>query len=140
MTAMSKSQMHKELVAKTKFREGPADPAPSAAPGATAATVEVEETAADKKVRERKKIVQDILDKEEEACHTSNLRKLNEEKRREFFTPSAIKPSENKGTPAGEDKAELACEATSCHFEESVEEEKGENTPAPHVKKTCNIL
>merc|ERR1712106_1034640 len=68
MTAMSKSEMHKELITKAQSKKIPVT------------TVEPEP---DKKVLERKKLVQEII-KREEPC--SSIRKLNEQRRMEFFS------------------------------------------------------
>merc|ERR1719347_992672 len=68
MTAMSKSMMHEELKKKANLKS---DSAPKT------------ETEADRKIQERKKIVQDLI-KKNEPC--SSTRRLNEQRRMEFFS------------------------------------------------------
>merc|ERR1712106_78523 len=93
MTAMSKSMMHEELKTKANSRSIP---------------VPALEPEPDKKVLERKKLVQDLM-KASEPC--SSVRKLNEQRRMEFFSQEgSISPVE-LGEPVEESHINLIREA-----------------------------
>ena len=86
MTAMSKSKMHAELISKAQSRAPAAAatvPQTQAAPPDTAAKPD-----RDQAVLERKRFVGDILERSEP---TSATKRLNEQRRRQFFenTPTA---------------------------------------------------
>ena len=97
MTAMSKSKMHAELISKAQSR-APASTAtastPTPAPSDTAAK---QEPHRDPAVLERKRFVGDILERSEP---TSATKRLNEQRRRQFF--------ENTSTAGLEESVEEA--------------------------------
>lgn len=136
MTAMSKSMMHEELKSKANSRKIPVT------------TLEPEP---DKKALERKKIVHDLIEKNE-PC--SSLRKLNEQRRMEFFSQEASTNlheenesiEESPKQPIEEDKVKQKQEPVKPIAEKNeiiVKEnitKKEEKTPEINSKKSCTIL
>jgi len=140
MTAMSKSMMHEELKTKANSRSIP---------------VPALEPEPDKKVLERKKIVQDLM-KASEPC--SSVRKLNEQRRMEFFSQEgSISPVE-LGEPVEESHVNLIREAKSLKDQDSITvvekpippkheaivkesiPQKEEKPSEVNTKKSCTIL
>ena len=93
-TAMSKSKMHQELISKAQTKTGIIPPSPSPAVAAPAPATAGEQQA--REARERKRIVQEILDKKEPVSQT---RKINEQRRREFFASPESPESDRTSTP-----------------------------------------
>ena len=130
---MSKADMHKELIAKSKVKS---------LKQATATTgeevekkVELEENSAERKALERKKLVQDILRKEEEAgMPASSSRQANERARRDFFADKDL----------GQAEAEVSKDEKRESFAEEAKEEGEEEKPSPpsnsQDKRSCTIL
>ena len=102
MTAMSKSRMHQELISKAQLKPKSSTSASastnasgsSSITSSTATTVSTTSPSEkesdinlDSKVVERKKIVHDILEKQENKSET---RRLNEQRRREFFESAPV--------------------------------------------------
>ena len=131
---MSKADMHKELIAKSKVKSSKQ---------ATATTgeevekkVELEENSAERKALERKKLVQDILRKEEEAgMPPSSSRQANERARRDFFADKDLGQAEAE-VSKDEKRESFAEEAK----EEEVEEEKPSPPSNSQDKRSCTIL
>jgi len=131
MTALSKSKMHEELKLKANSRPNLGTP---------------KEQAAESKAQERKKIVQDLI-KKNEPCSAS--RKLNEQRRMEFFaqdSPTCIVENSNEVVEShvnllNEEKAtkDEGYIKTTNHMEEkpSPKEEKSSDI---NTKKSCTIL
>ena len=95
-TAMSKSKMHQELISKAQTKTGiiPPSPTPAVAAPVQATTLEQQT----REARDRKKIVQEILDKKEPV---SQSRKINEQRRRDFFA-SPDSPDKISTTPTNQ--------------------------------------
>merc|ERR1712130_888722 len=139
-TAMSKADMHKELIAKSKFKDSEATVVEKEGEKKEEVEKKEEENNAERKARERKKLVQDILKKEDEACcPASSSRQANEKARRDFFADKdELEKEEEKK------RESYAEEAKEEEEEEMVEANKEEKTPSPPLnsqdKKSCNIL
>ena len=135
-TAMSKADMHKELIAKSKVKSS--KQAAATTGEEVEEKVELEENSAERKALERKKLVQDILRKEEEAgMPPSSSRQANERARRDFFA--------DKDKDLGQAEAEVSKDEKRESFaEEAKEEEVEEKKPSPpsnsQDKKSCTIL
>jgi len=138
MTAMSKSMMHEELKSKANLK-----------------STLVTQTEQDKKTQERKKIVQDLI-KKNEPC--SSTRKLNEQRRMEFFSTESsncivaenIEEAEkNVEEPISQDGGhqvkdsvkpiDSAATQQCLHVDEKPAAQE-ENSSHTNTKKTCNIL
>ena len=128
---MSKADMHKELIAKSKVKSSKQA---TATGEEVEKKVELEENSAERKALERKKLVQDILRKEEEAgMPPSSSRQANERARRDFFADKDLGQAEASKDEKRESFAEEAKE----------EEEVEEKTSPPsnsQDKRSCTIL
>ena len=99
---MSKSKMHQELISKAQTKTGTIPPSSSPTPAAAAAPAKSEQQT--NEVRERKKIVQEILEKSEPV---SQSRKINEQRRRDFFASDKISPETTKQPEAEPESSEV---------------------------------
>jgi len=131
MTALSKSKMHEELKFKANSKSNLGTPT---------------EQATESKAQERKKIVQDLI-KKNEPCSAS--RKLNEQRRMEFFaqdSPTCIVENSNEVAESpvnlsNEEKG--AKEESSIKASTCIEEKpspKAEKSSDINTKKSCTIL
>merc|ERR1719300_2257783 len=121
MASMSKSKMHAELIAKANSK-CMASPETNNEKKNSENLGEIESDV-DAKVLERKKIVQDILDKNEPTS-SSVSRKLNEQRRRQFFESTTADVND-------EDECEKAVEVKGESLECS---DKIEVVPPPRQK------
>jgi len=130
MTALSKSKMHEELKLKANLKSNLGTP---------------KEQTPESKSQERKKIVQDLI-KKNEPC--SATRKLNEQRRMEFFaqdSPTCIVENSNaisNEDPFNEEESpkEEGPVNTCIHIEEQQQSPKEEKTSVINTKKSCTIL
>ena len=130
---MSKADMHKELIAKSKVKSSKHETATTGEE--VEKKVELEENSAERKALERKKLVQDILRKEEEAgMPASSSRQANERARRDFFADKDL----------GQSEAEVSKDEKRESFAEEAKEEEVEEKPSPpsnsQDKRSCTIL
>ena len=131
---MSKADMHKELIAKSKFKD------PQSQGTVLEEELKEEEKSAERKARERKKLVQDILKKEDEArSPASSSRQANEKARRDFFADK--EPRKDNEVSKNEKRDSYAEEAKE---DEEMEGNKEEKTTTPPLnsqdKRSCTIL
>lgn len=132
---MSKTKMHQELISRAKSRpeagaDCPQPPTPVSKPENTEAL-------------DRKKIVQEILKKNESLSPT---RELNEQRRRDFFamenTRATDPPAENEAVPEPE-IAKVSTEEAECAVErpprqrEKIKSDAKETKNEENQKKTC---
>jgi len=131
---MSKADMHKELIAKSKVKSSKQA---TSTGEEVEKKVELEESSAERKALERKKLVQDILRKEEEAVMPpSSSRQANERARRDFFADKDL----------GQAEAEVSKDEKRQSFDEEAKEEEVEEEKKPcppsnsQDKRSCTIL
>ena len=140
-TAMSKSRMHQELILKAKAMPTTAVPVTTEpVEGAKQDSAALVETEPDAKTMKRKKIVKDILDRNEPTS-SSETRKLNEQRRRDFFENS---PNENISNIQDDLKAKAKNEenvgkATSTESENSEEQSTAKVERPPRQKDRENL-
>ena len=103
---MSKSKMHQELISKAQTKTGLIPPSPSPAVAAPTQTPAGEQQT--REVQERKKIVQDILEKKEPLSQT---RKINEQRRRDFFANQDSQENSQKISPTTTTQPESVAES-----------------------------
>eukprot|EP00092_Neocalanus_flemingeri_P097072 GFUD01123658.1.p1 GENE.GFUD01123658.1~~GFUD01123658.1.p1 ORF type:complete len:231 (-),score=78.13 GFUD01123658.1:134-826(-) len=147
MTSMSKSEMHKELISKAQSKKIPITTTLEPEHGKKVPEPDKNVPESDKKVQERKRIVQELL-KKEESC--SSIRKLNEQRRMEFFSQegTANLIPENEATEIQKPPQALANEKESVKIQISennkiiIEEKINQEQKTPEIssKKSCTIL